>query len=714
MSIDPYQLCPCGSGKKIKFCCRDIAADLQKIQRMIEGKQRLAAVERINKLLEKHKHHQALLGLKSVIEIQLGNWEDAQKTVDELCEFVKESPLGPSQAAILRLREGKTTEAVELLQNAVEKVEGELPQQLYDAYRLVAQALFMGGEYMAAQAHLEFLLSVSEAEDENLVDLMLRTTSDRRIPLLLKEELRIDHFPETVSWAREYKHAIEPAEQGGQWLKSLERLESMCQRVLDEPTILRAAGTLNARLARRTQAAKWFRSASKVRGVDLDDAVFDEALAQLLDPQQLSTVDVVAVSFPIGDVDRLVEKLLSQDRLVSGQPKLPTWHEEGAAPPRNVFTLLDRDCPESGKELTAATVPVMAGTVFIFGKETDCDARAVLEIVKDERFEAGLQSLKDAAGDELADPKEKKVGELPELHVAMSSRWHFPADTPADLRKRLLEEQKTASILTLWPEQELPELDGKTPRAASEEKKYHVSLLASILNMELSAQQSPLNAEFNELRKNLGLPTADTIDPADIDLDRIPLHRLGRLDVSKLSDEELQGLYRESLITAARGSIARFCEEIIGRPSMDEMLDKATVHRTLAELSSNVETSIEHIHKARDIAVGRGDSPAMWLIAELSLRFIQGDGETAGKLLQEIQGRYMNEPGVAQSLFETLAQFGLINPDGTPKSRPQAAEPAGAVAAAPEGGKEGLWTPDSESSQASPDKGSKLWVPGMD
>ena len=39
MTLDQQQLCPCGSGKKIKFCCKDIAKTLDKISRAVEGQQ---------------------------------------------------------------------------------------------------------------------------------------------------------------------------------------------------------------------------------------------------------------------------------------------------------------------------------------------------------------------------------------------------------------------------------------------------------------------------------------------------------------------------------------------------------------------------------------------------------------------------------------------------------------------------------------------------
>ena len=34
-TLDVYQLCPCGSGKKIKFCCQNILADMEKVKNSV-------------------------------------------------------------------------------------------------------------------------------------------------------------------------------------------------------------------------------------------------------------------------------------------------------------------------------------------------------------------------------------------------------------------------------------------------------------------------------------------------------------------------------------------------------------------------------------------------------------------------------------------------------------------------------------------------------
>ena len=69
MAIDAYSLCPGGTGKKIKFCCGDFLAELQKIDRMVEGEQYLACLKHIDHLLEQEpgRDRACLLATKCVL-----------------------------------------------------------------------------------------------------------------------------------------------------------------------------------------------------------------------------------------------------------------------------------------------------------------------------------------------------------------------------------------------------------------------------------------------------------------------------------------------------------------------------------------------------------------------------------------------------------------------------------------------------------------------
>ena len=67
MAIESSDPCPCGSNKKIKFCCGNpIAPELDKLSRSLEGEQYIAALERLNSLIGEHGPLPCLLALKGL------------------------------------------------------------------------------------------------------------------------------------------------------------------------------------------------------------------------------------------------------------------------------------------------------------------------------------------------------------------------------------------------------------------------------------------------------------------------------------------------------------------------------------------------------------------------------------------------------------------------------------------------------------------------
>ncbi|MEM0926189.1 MAG: protein-disulfide isomerase, partial [Planctomycetota bacterium] len=55
MSVDQYAPCPCGNGKKIKFCkCKDSVSEMEQVLKMVDGGQMVPALDRLRTLLDDH------------------------------------------------------------------------------------------------------------------------------------------------------------------------------------------------------------------------------------------------------------------------------------------------------------------------------------------------------------------------------------------------------------------------------------------------------------------------------------------------------------------------------------------------------------------------------------------------------------------------------------------------------------------------------------
>jgi hypothetical protein len=190
--------------------------------------------------------------------------------------------------------------------------------------------------------------------------------------------------------------------------------------------------------------------------------------------------------------------------------------------------------------------------------------------------------------------------------------------------------------------------------------------------------------------------------------------RLPRLQVDKLSDEDLASAFQRSAYYLSQKGLEKFGEALLARSSAHQMIDPHQIYEVLVRYSP-LEKSAEYAVRAQAMEREHGHSPARFMLLELQSRLQMGDGQTAKRLIDTLSTVHRNEPGVGQALMMMLVQMGILTPDGRPaRGMPGgAAMPAEATAAAPAPG--GLWTPGSAApAAAGGEKKSGLWLPGQD
>ena len=101
VSIDPYSLCPCGLGKKIKFCCPELIGDIDQIEKLIAGDQIAAALEQTKRLVQKHPGKAWLLATQTKLELASNDYSAAAMTNHTFLESHPDNPLALGQAAII-------------------------------------------------------------------------------------------------------------------------------------------------------------------------------------------------------------------------------------------------------------------------------------------------------------------------------------------------------------------------------------------------------------------------------------------------------------------------------------------------------------------------------------------------------------------------------------------------------------------------------------
>jgi len=712
MAVDPYSLCPCGSGKKLKFCCSDLVHEIEKIHQMMEGDQPRAALQHVEQTLAKHPGRESLLDLKAMLELSLDQLDAAAETIEALIESAPNNPAAHAQQAVLvASREGGRA-AVVPLQQAMVLVGNDMPQRVLEAIGTVAQALLVEGNIIAARAHLWLYQGISGDEDTRALQLLVRLNQSAGLPLPLRDHLYMCQAPEGHPGDADHDRAQYYASLG-QWLPAAQALDALCGLYPDVPAYAYNRGLVFGWLGdvqRFVQGMHDFAAgiSQDAEAPLQEEAIEAEAIAQLLDAKLKDPpIDVVRLAYPVADEDSLLQRLAADRRVTNIDADPSELAGQDGPPPRGAYVLLDKPLPESGVDIQRDAIPTIVGFLSHYGRQTDRPERLELVIDKNDEFDAHIALLNEVTGDALQDAEsEESVGESSAAEQALSWRWHFPVDTPPSRRRELLADQRREAILEKWPETPRTSLGGKTPREAQGDATLRLALAAAVTVLEQGTNNHKYAETFAELRQELGLPVPGEIDPSEVELDRLPLGRGTRLQMQKLSDDDLVSLYRRAAIAGAMSVVAHAAREAAGRATLHDRIPPVEAYQRMIDQEDDTDKAIALVGEARQAGEARGESSAIWDLMELELQIVEGQPEKANELLQHLRAEHIEEPGVAEQLYQLMYALGAT-PDQVPLPGGEAPagepQPAGAAEAT---GK--IWTPDSETGGG----GQKLWTPG--
>jgi hypothetical protein len=289
--------------------------------------------------------------------------------------------------------------------------------------------------------------------------------------------------------------------------------------------------------------------------------------------------------------------------------------------------------------------------------------------------------------------------------------WRLPNDAGLEQRKALYSAERRDRILNRLPKIPLAEIGHQTLERAVADPAGRIRAAAFILLRDIGTFRDRDAEVFNDLRRQLGLPLPEPIDPTTAgDPFHISAVRLHRLQADKLSDETLLKIYRRASMISAFRALVKLAAEIIRRPAMSEQISFAEIHGLLAQFAETREEALAHIEVARAISQKARQSSARWDLDELRLCLTFGDVPGASRLFDHLRREHIREEGVAETLSQILVSAGLIDRSGRVLLPPVAEASPILVPGAAAAGK--ILTPDSAST--SEERKSVLWTPGME
>ncbi len=599
MDLDPYQPCPGGLDKKIKFCCKDMVRELDDVSRKLEANQLEAARVMVDQLQKKHGEKQCLCAIGCSLSLRLDDLETAAGKIDRFREVAPENPIALALAAMTTaglqpdmdeagevdqqsVRQ-QSRQAIDLLQQALGLCGPQVPIQIYEAIAIVAHRLMAEGHTLAAREFftLQAIMAGENAKEplSRIMEIGQSTASS-----LLKQDLVLPD-PPTGEGRERYTAALNDARRGA-WDKAAEQIIPLVSEFRSEPTYVRAVANLSLRLARNEEAVALLRCYAAMDGVSEEDAIEAEALAQLLDPDTYKTqTDIVEATFKVSDPELVLAALQSDRRAVSMRADFSQMAMGDSPPPKAGFWLLSQPLPETVEGLTADQLPDSLCELLLYGKETDRDARLQIIIARGADYDSTKEILKEIGGDQFDDRAEEKVlGQVAAAGAELRVQTHFPEETPAGLRGRMLARRYEHTLLNKWVDIPLDVLGGKTPTEAANDESLRTKLLAAIMVLESGPQQHDNLELYDNLRSKLGLkkPTSKS---AFEDVRRTPLMRLGNLDTTLLNDDDLLLAYTLAAQNSVWIPVVTLGTEITNRESLASRVNLAEVFARLAKFT---------------------------------------------------------------------------------------------------------------------------------
>jgi hypothetical protein len=709
MELNAYQPCPCHAEQKIKFCCgKQIVDDLNQVMALARGHQTLATLDKLDRLIAERGPKDCLLTLKTHFLITLMEIDKARQCNEQFLQTNPKHPIGMQHRAMIFLAEHKLGEAMNALQDAMDGIKGTaVPVSLGNAFRLVGLELLRHGDPIAARRHLAFARSLNNA-DEQAAMLIVESY---RIPgrsLLLKQDFELPNAPPDLAWSKTY-HQLRRVASRGQWRTALQYLELKLLPQFPEVAALHKARAILALWLSQDEKARdaWSHYA-QLPGVFEDEAIDAQMWVDLLsDGHSTNVYDIVQYTAPIGDMEKLLARLSSNNRFVAMETDV--FEAEDGPPPKASFVLLDRPALSNSDSLEMERIPNVLTEFLVFGRQTDREARVEFDVICDGTEQDLLRDLENVLSGaiDLSKSQTEPMGKISEKQLRLASRWHLP---PAVDRTRLAElehQNEQRLLLEVWPEIAVPALDNQSPSAVCGNPAYRIKLQALIGELEMMDQLHEIDrGTIDRLREKLGLPAYESVDPERfVHATPTPLQRM-RVAWKNASDDLLMANFYYAMSAGYWKTLRDTAMELMRRPHLETKVPIENVCTVLANITKDDNESLNYIRQARKAAHAKGQPIGLWLVAELELRVKRNISEKTAELFQEIRARHMNEPNVAARMRRLLAALG---PDET-TSRLDESE----AELAPAGGREesgALWTPQSTGTAAG---SGKLWLPGSE
>lgn len=582
MSFDAYSPCPCGSGKKFKWCCQPIYVQMDKAFRQEAEGQHDAALRLMDEVVAEHPDNPEAWGRRAELLYQNGRFDDAENSLQKALEVSPNYPFGHLLRGMFRQNEGEIPGALLLYRKAADLYDPEARDLLGVVYSRIADCEFRLNRPVAARAAMKMALRCQPASEEMRQAFEELFGAGSRLPESARKEYAFQSPP-----------ADTPAERRAAWDRALADPDRFklgdaaraFERLAEEDPRDAAAwydlGLTRAWLGdnglavdalehyvglegdESKAAAAWALAEVLLSGYGMEDRtdrIEHSAVLQIRNPEQ---------------VFGFLQQWEGEHRIISVQIDQEHGVISGLVLDR--VTALTPDSPAAQAPGLGAYLLAVAEFLRLWNTSRDA-------------LERVLEDVKKALGPALTEPRmEQRPAAFQDV---LSEALCFPIRAAdKDQAQQRVEEHVQRYFEDVWVHRPLRSLNQVPPVDAAGHPALRKRLLGIVGFLQECAGGSQVRFyDFDRLRRKLGLsgdgavPRAAAAAPGP-DVEAMGAAELAALKPEGLADDVLERAYQAAVKLDARDLAGRFARTLVGRPADGARPDRYPWYSHLVQLA---------------------------------------------------------------------------------------------------------------------------------
>jgi tetratricopeptide (TPR) repeat protein len=717
MAINPYASCPCGSGKKFKFCCQDVLADLQRINGLSRNQPEVALAQ-ARQLAAKHPDRESVL---RELVVNLLRFRLVDEALQACAQFLKAHPDNPVALLIyadISIQRAGFDASRRIVHRAFQVCTRQFPKEIGEILARIGVEMLDRNLVQAAREHLVLAIRLQGTDQPSVaVNAARALESSAATPYILRTNWSLMNFDAPPEALQQHERALRLCRLGC-WEPASIIYNRLADQLPTNSIVWYNLGLCQMWDGRETEASASLHHAAML-SQDFELAAEAEALSQVLNPRNLEdSLAIVNTRLNVRAVSELVERLKSRPEIIElpGHDHSECNHFPGTHHAAELSLVSGPVLPDA--EVTPENFLYQLADVDVFDISNEQDAATAniqhpfIDITcSSENADHVLVSLRDYVGDLIVsgidDEKRTVIRRYPRFTKSLESR---PVDPkPGSVaRSRSLFAKHHQDCIEKYLAEPQPLLNGKSLVDAAQDPELKKQAAGAVYLMQAYALTADIQVDVDEIRTRIGLPSRTPLPAKEVPHPAlVSALSCSRVPAGEISDEHLPVIAHRFLQIGIRSQVIPVVDEMIRRgPSVagEHPEFPFLCRSSIARSESQTELCFSLLEQARNAVGDRPDAFRIRLeldIRELAWRLDEPEDPQIRPLLHRLRDQYLHKiPELHNLLREQLenADCSHLLPEIDVPATP-AASPSST-----------LWTPGSQT--PNPTKGS-LWIPGQ-